>query len=264
MPTFKFWKEYIQTNWKPRWIYLDKFATYKINHPNATNDKELPTQFWRVCQTLGIQLIFANSAEWKWRVEKMNFTFQDRLVKEMREKNICDIKSANTFLKEVFLPKFNKKFNVEAREKTNLHILINNTEKDHINQIFSKQSKRKLKNDFTIAFKNKHYQLYRDKDWWWVMIYKWDSITVEEHLDGKIYLSKNWKYITFKQLPEKRKRQYKFPMAPANSTHFKEMKDEIDKLEEIHTIKDENNKKSKKSYFEIHWKPHPWMKWVRF
>ena len=50
VPTFNFWKEYIKENWKPRWIYLDKFATYKINNPNATNDKELPTQFWRICQ----------------------------------------------------------------------------------------------------------------------------------------------------------------------------------------------------------------------
>lgn len=264
IPTFNFWKEYIQKYWKPRWIYLDKFATYKINHPNATNDKELPTQFWRACQNLWIQLIFANSAEWKGRVERMNQTLQDRLVKEMREANICDINSANEFLNKVFLPKLNKQFSVEAREKTNLHISINQNEEEHINQIFSKQSKRKLKNDFTIVFKNKHYQLYRNKDWWWVMIYKWDSITVEEHLDWKIYLSKNWKYITSKQLPEKRKRQYKLPMAPANTSHFKEMKDQIDKLEEIHNIKIENNKKNKKSYFEVHWKPHPWMKWVRF
>ena len=256
VPTFNFWKEYIKENWKPRWIYLDKFATYKINHPNATNDKELPTQFWRVCQTLWIQLIFANSAEWKWRVEKMNFTFQDRLVKEMREVNIYDTKSANIFLKEVFLPKFNVKFNVEPRENANLHISTNKDEKDHINQIFSKHSRRKLKNDFTIAFNNNHYQLYRNKNWWCVTLYKGDYITVEEHLDWNICFSKKWKYLVSKLLPEKRKRQYKLPMAPVNSTHFREMKDEIDNLEEINTIKKDNEKKNKKSYIEIHWKPH--------
>ena len=264
IPTFTFWKEYIQENWKPRWIYLDKFATYKINHPNATNDKELPTQFWRVCQTLWVQLIFANSAEWKWRVEKMNHTFQDRLVREMRESNICDIGSANRFLKEVFLPKFNKKFNLEPREESDLHIDINKTEISHINQIFSKYSRRKLKNDFTIAFNNKHYQLYRNKDWWWVMIYKWDTIIVEEHLDWNIYFSKKGRYLTSKVLDEKRRRRYTLPMAPANNNHFIEMKEEIDKLGEIHSIRNENQKRDKKSYFETHWKPHPWMKWIRF
>ena len=195
VPTFNFWKEYITKFWKPRWIYLDKFATYKINHPNATNDKELPTQFWKVCQILWIRLIFANSAEWKWRVERMNYTLQDRLVKEMREAGICNIKSANIFLKEIFLPKFNAKFNVEARENANLHIPINKNEIEHINQIFSKKSRRKLKNDFTIAFKNNHYQLYRNKDWGSVTLYKWDSITIEEHLDWKIYFSKNSYFI---------------------------------------------------------------------
>lgn len=263
-PTFKFWKEYIKVSWKPRAIYLDKFATYKINHPNATNDKELPTQFWRVCQTLWIQLIFANSAEWKWRVERMNYTFQDRLVKEMREANICDIDNANKFLSEIFLPKFNNKFNVEAREKANLHIFLSNDEIEHIEQIFSKHSKRKLKNDFTIAFKNNYYQLYRNKDWWWITLYKWDNINVEEHLDWNIYFAKNWKYLTFKVLPEQRNRMYQLPMAPVNSTHFREMRDEIDKLEKIDNIRQENEKKNKKSYFEIHWKPHPWMKWIRF
>ena len=264
VPTFNFWKEYIEEKWKPRWIYLDKFATYKINHPNATNDKELPTQFWKSCKTLWIQLIFAHSAEWKWRVERMNYTFQDRLVKEMREANICNIKSANIFLKEIFLPKFNAKFNVEPRENANLHIPLNKNEIEHLNQIFSKKVRRKLKNDFTIAFNNNHYQLYRNKQWWWVTLYKWDSITVEEHLDWRIHFSKNLKYLTYKALPEKRKKRYTLPMAPVNSTHFKEMKDEIEKLKEINNIEKENEKKNKRTYFEIHWKPHPWMKWIRF
>jgi len=73
IPTMNFWKEDILKNWKPRAIYLDKFATYKINHKNATNDKNLPTQFWRICQTLWIKIIFANSPQWKWRVEKNEF-----------------------------------------------------------------------------------------------------------------------------------------------------------------------------------------------
>ena len=38
-----------------------------------------------MCQTLWIKLIFANSPQWKWRVERMNSTLQDRLVKELRE-----------------------------------------------------------------------------------------------------------------------------------------------------------------------------------
>jgi len=41
-------------------------------------------------------------------------------------------------------------------------------------------------------------------------------------------------------------------MAPANTIHFKEMKNEIEKLEEIDNIKKENTVKIKKTYFETH------------
>jgi hypothetical protein len=40
-------------------------------------------------------------------------------------------------------------------------------------------------------------------------------------------------------------------MAPVNSTHFKEMKNEIDKLEEINKIKNENKiEKQKITYYQ--------------
>ena len=266
-PTFRFWKKDIIENWKPRAIYVDKFATYKINHPNATNDKELPTQFWRACRTLWIRLIFANSAQWKWRVEKMNRTLQDRLVKELREANICNTESANKFLQDVFIPKFNKRFRVEPKWTADLHIPLSKEELNHIDQIFSRHSLRKLKNDFTIAFNNKYYQLYRNKDWGWPYLNKGDKITVEEYLDWTLHLSKNWKYIVFQELPDKRIRQYKLPMAPANRVHFEEMKDEIEKQQEIDKIRKENEKQEiiepKLSYFKKNWKTHPFMKHFR-
>ena len=182
-------------------------------------------------------LILHNENE---ELKRMNFTLQDRLIKEMREENICDIVSANKFLKEVFLPKFNKQFTIKPREKANLHIPLTKNEKEHLNQIFSKHSTRKLKNDFTIAFNNSLFQCYRNKQWWWPTLYKGDIVTIEEHLNWKICLSKNHRYITYTKLNEKRIKQYKLPMAPVSISHFKEMKKEIEKLEEINKIKKEN------------------------
>ena len=74
--TFKFWKEYILENWKPKSIYFDKFATYKVNYPNVTDDKQLPTQFWKTCKSLNIDLIFANTPQAKGRIERMNTSRQ--------------------------------------------------------------------------------------------------------------------------------------------------------------------------------------------
>lgn len=198
--TFEFWIDYILIYWKPKSIYLDKFSTYKINHPNATDDKDLVTQFGRVCKELWIELIFANSPEGKWRVERMNWTLQDRLVKELREANISDIKEANIFLKEIFLPKFNKKFRVEPRGNSDLHIPLRTDEKERLNQIFSEQKTRKVKNDYTINFQTKIIQLYRNKEGW-SMVYKWEQITVEKWMDWSLHISnKNKKYIISKEI----------------------------------------------------------------
>jgi hypothetical protein len=94
----------------------------------------------------------------------VNGTLQDRLVKALREENINDNEMANKFLKEVFLPDFNKKFTVEARSNSNLHTELREDEKAKIDQIFSENKERKIANDFTISFENKYYQLFRKKD----------------------------------------------------------------------------------------------------
>ena len=47
---------------------------------------------------MGIKLILAHSPQAKGRVERMNGTLQDRLVKELRLAGIGDLASANRFL----------------------------------------------------------------------------------------------------------------------------------------------------------------------
>ena len=211
--TLKFWKEYVEVNWKPNSIYLDKFATYKVNYPNATDDKQLPTQFWRVCKELNIKLIFANTPQAKGRVERMNKTLQDRLVKALRLENINDIESANSFLKDTFLPDFNEQFRVEARTNSNLHLQLRHDEILKLDQIFSEFKQRKIANDFTIKFNNKFYQLYREKDCWY-MIRPWYTVDLELHLNWDIKISKLWKYIKFKVSFDRPERVHKLMTAP--------------------------------------------------
>jgi hypothetical protein len=56
----------------------------------------------------------------------------------------------------------------------------------------------------------------------------------------------------FKELLGKRSRVYTLPMAPANNSHFLEMKYEIENLERIKVIQRQNEAQNKKSYFETH------------
>ncbi|NOQ50451.1 MAG: ISNCY family transposase [Mycoplasmataceae bacterium] len=211
--TFKFWKEYIELNWKPNSIYLDKFATYKVNYPNATDDKQLPTQFWRVCNELNTKLIFANTPQAKGRVERMNKTLQDRLVKALRLENINNIEGANLFLKDTFLPEFNKQFMVIANTNSNLHLKLRDDEILRLDQIFSEFRQRKIANDFTVKFNNNFYQLYREKDCWY-RIKPWYTVDLELHLNWDIKISKLWKYIKYKTSFDRPKRVHKLMTAP--------------------------------------------------
>jgi len=118
VPVFKFWRDYFKTNGLPLAIYLDKFSTYKINHKNAVDNKELMTQFERAMSQLAVKVIHANSPQAKGRVEKMNGTLQRRLVKEIRLKNVDTIDEANRYLIEEFIPKFNKQFAVVNKKES--------------------------------------------------------------------------------------------------------------------------------------------------
>lgn len=217
--TFKFWKEYILKNWKPKSIYLDKFATYKVNYPNATDDKQLPTQFWNTCNSLNIDLIFANTPQAKGRVERMNKTLQDRLVKALRLENISDIDSANKYLNEVFLPKFNKKFKYEARNENDLHLKLNDIEKNNLNQYFSKKTERVVNNDFCIKFNHNFYQLFRKKDCWYSIKPK-AIVVIEEHLDWSIKISRFWKYVYYEKSFDRPEREHKLLTAPLKESNL--------------------------------------------
>lgn len=183
---FHFWKMYILVHGKPIIIYLDKFSTYKINHKAAEDNKELLTQFQRVCVDLGIQLINAHSPEAKGRVERMFETLQDRLVKEMRLQNITKPEEANIFLKEIFIPKFNERFSVIPAKEGDAHRERTKQDTQNLNRIFSVQSLRTINQDFTIQFKTKWYQL---KEIQPTTVRPKEHVIIEEWIDGTLHFN---------------------------------------------------------------------------
>jgi len=83
VPTFNFWREYIERFGKPYSIYVDKFSTYSMNHKLAKENPDTLTQFQRAMEKgLNVEIIHAQSAQAKGRVEKLFKTLQDdRLIK---------------------------------------------------------------------------------------------------------------------------------------------------------------------------------------
>lgn len=199
-PVFKFWKEYVKQHGKPHSIYLDKFSTYKMNQRVAIENHETQTQFQRAMSQLGIEPITAHSPQAKGRIERMFNTFQDRLVKELRLKRISIMEEANNFLEEEFLPDYKTKYAVEPELKTNLHQPLNQKEKNKLNSIFSKQSARLVKNDFTVSFNGQWHQLEKQQS---ATVRKQDTILVEEWLDDSIHFSIRGKYLNSKIITER-------------------------------------------------------------
>lgn len=182
---FNFWKTYVSAIGKPLTIYLDQFSTYKINHKSAVDNKDLLTQFQRVCQSLSIQLINAHSAQAKGRVERLFGTLQDRLVKEMRLEEINNPDDGNKYLKEIFIPKFNRQFSVTSKSVGDVHRILSLHEVNKLNSIFSVHEKRKIKNDFTIQFNNSFYQLEEIQP---TTVRPKETITIETWLDKTLHI----------------------------------------------------------------------------
>ena len=199
----KFWLEYFDKNGLPLSIYLDKFSTYKVNHKNAVDNKDMITQFQRAINQVGSKLITAHSPEAKGRVERMNRTLQDRLVKELRLANITTIEKANNFLQE-YIPKFNTQFAVIPNRKKDLHKKLGKQVKERLPQIFSIQEARVVMNDYTIMFKTQYFQLEQAQP---TTVYQKDKVIVEKHLDGEIKINSKDHYLDYFVLPEKPKKE---------------------------------------------------------
>lgn len=111
----------------PTELYPDQASIYRVNRKESDEEeirtgKRPLTQFGRAMVELGVKLTCAKSPQAKGRVERMNRTFQDRLIKALRLAGINDLASANRFLSESFLPAFNAQFMVPAASDVNLHM----------------------------------------------------------------------------------------------------------------------------------------------
>ena len=89
---------YLQRHGKPVAFYSDKHSIFRVNHEGSTGRARGVTQFGRALTELNIEIICANSPQAKGRVERMNKTLQDRLVKELRLRAVSTMEAGNAFL----------------------------------------------------------------------------------------------------------------------------------------------------------------------
>lgn len=155
---FRAIRQYLKEYGKPLALYVDRHSIFVTS--NNQVKPAGPTQFTRAMNELGIKVILANSPQAKGRVERVNLTLQDRLVKEMRLKGISTIKEGNHYLPE-FLQGFNERFSVEPQEKENAHRLLLTSEDPE--RILIKKYHRVLSKNLEFQFKTKLYQVKIDR-----------------------------------------------------------------------------------------------------
>ena len=147
---------YIKKHGKPMGLYVDKHSVFRVNREEVKKGEGV-TAFHKALKTLGIELICANSPQAKGRVERKNGVLQDRLIKEMRLKNISSIEEGNRYLEEEFIDVHNKKFGKEATDSENAHKPLK--VKENLEKILATHEERSISKDLTIQYKNRIYQL---------------------------------------------------------------------------------------------------------
>ncbi|MBU1886029.1 ISNCY family transposase [Patescibacteria group bacterium] len=241
---FKLLEEYIGQYGLPRAIYADKHSIFRVNTPSnldlkkpSKHDKyERLTQFGRACKELGIELIFANTAQAKGRVEKVNYTFQDRLVKEMRLEGICSIEEANKFVPK-YMKIFNKKFSKTPRSTVDMHRKL--SKNIDLSSIFCLKETRILSKNLTFQRNNIIFQIKTKRT---AFTLRKTQVTILERYDGSIkifdYRNKPLKYETIKLLPS------------IKATSSKELNSKLDDILIRETKKNYRKKNPWESSFE--------------
>ena len=144
----------------PQSIYADQHTIFQSpSQPSLEQELygELPrSQFGRLVDELGIQLIAARSPQAKGRIERLWGTLQDRLVKELRKAGANDLESANRIL-AAYLPKFNARFPIEAAQPGSAYLPWP-AERDPAHYFCFKYT-RTVTNDNTIPFNSYRLQI---------------------------------------------------------------------------------------------------------
>ena len=144
-------------------IYSDKYSVFfpsssqKVSIEEQLQGKEKPTtQFKRILDVLGIELIAASTSQAKGRIERLWETLQDRLYTEFKINNITTIDDANKFLPK-YIDKYNKRFAVEPESNETKFIPL--PPYVDLDILLTSKFTRVIDNSGTFSINNKKFQV---------------------------------------------------------------------------------------------------------
>lgn len=141
----------------PSSFYTDRGGHYFFT-PEAGGkvDKAHLTQVGRALAQLGIVHIAAYSPEARGRSERMFGTLQDRLIKELALAGITDVETANTWIKDVYLPTHNARFMAVPALPDSAFVKV---EAKHLVEALCHREDRTVGRDNTIAWNGLRLQI---------------------------------------------------------------------------------------------------------
>jgi len=167
-------------------LYLDRasqFTTTRHGGTHVFQRDDKPTHFEIAMHTLAVELIFADSPQARGRGERINQSFQDRLVAELGHHHITDPAKATDYLNRVFIPKYAKRFGVQPRDSNSAFRLI--PEGVDLRTVLCAKTTREVANDNTISYQGKIYQLKPNTR---TACIAGTKVSVQEWFDGSIHV----------------------------------------------------------------------------
>jgi hypothetical protein len=141
-------------------FYSDKHTVFRVARQDARGGHGI-TQFGRALSELNIEILCANSSQAKGRVERVNRTLQDRLVKELRLAGISSIAAGNVFL-PYFIERFNGRFAVAPARSADLHRRLN-ISASRLRDILCQRVLRHVSTQLIVSYDRKRIMLCRNE-----------------------------------------------------------------------------------------------------
>jgi transposase len=183
-------RSWIEKQGVPQALYVDWKNVYKRapTQREQLRGEEPVTQFGKMCEKLGIEIIAAGSPQAKGRVERNHGTHQDRLIKKMRRKKIGTHEQANVYLQQEYLPEHNQRFRRAAAEAENYHRRAPSAAE--LREVFRLETKRIIGNDWVVRYDNRLFQVQAQSRKYapaqgQVVVCEWQDGTVEIEYRGR-------------------------------------------------------------------------------
>ena len=163
----------------PQELYSDR-ASWAVTTPKAhePSDRSRATQVGRVLARLGVHHILAYSPQARGRSERVNRTFQDRLVKELQTAGIRTVERANRYLDQCFVPQYNQEFARPPQVPESGFAPVGAADLD---SIFCHEEIRTVQRDNTVTLEGVRLQIAKQRDRRTCVGL---HVTVRRHLDG--------------------------------------------------------------------------------